>query len=347
MNKFKKCAIFTDIHFGRKNNSDLHNQDCLRFIDWCCDKVKADSTIDSIFFTGDWFEHRSNVGAVTLHYSYIGAKKLNDLGIPVYFVMGNHDMTLRNKRDIFTTNHFESLNNFKIINEEPLILEQNNAVIFPYLFPEEYHSVLPKYTNYDVWFGHFEFKGFVAVGENKVLEHGSDHKIFNKPKRIFSGHFHQRQDKDNVHYIGNTFPMDFGDANDSDRGMATYEFASNKLEYINWPECPMYIKCKLSDMLDDPSSVLPINARVRCLVDIPLSFEESNVIKEKFVKKYKLRELTLEDSSELNDILEDTEFSMDGMELESTENIIKEMLRQIKSEKIDPTKLVSIYEGLK
>ena len=33
-NLFKKAAIFTDIHFGLKSNSTLHNEDCLAFVKW-------------------------------------------------------------------------------------------------------------------------------------------------------------------------------------------------------------------------------------------------------------------------------------------------------------------------
>ena len=31
---------------------------------------------------------------------------------------------------------------------------------------------------------------------------------------VFSGHFHRRQVKGNIHYIGNTFPHNYSDAND-------------------------------------------------------------------------------------------------------------------------------------
>ena len=36
-NLFKKAAVFTDIHFGLKNNSSIHNQDCEDYIDWFID----------------------------------------------------------------------------------------------------------------------------------------------------------------------------------------------------------------------------------------------------------------------------------------------------------------------
>ena len=41
-NLFKKAAVFTDIHFGLKSNSTLHNEDCLNFVKWATQKAKEE-----------------------------------------------------------------------------------------------------------------------------------------------------------------------------------------------------------------------------------------------------------------------------------------------------------------
>ena len=38
---FKTAACFTDIHYGLKQNSRLHIQDCSRYIDWFIAEAKA------------------------------------------------------------------------------------------------------------------------------------------------------------------------------------------------------------------------------------------------------------------------------------------------------------------
>jgi DNA repair exonuclease SbcCD nuclease subunit len=342
---FKKAAMFTDIHFGRKNNSELHNKDCIRFLEWFCDNVKADPEIDCVVFLGDWHEHRAAINGQTLGFSYAGAKLLNELGLPVFVVIGNHDLYHRNNREVYTTNPFEALENFTLISDGPLVLPKNDTVIFPYLFEKEYHTVMPEYVaKYSVVMGHFEFKGFIVTGEAREHDHGPEHTAFSKAKRIFSGHFHKRQEKDNVVYIGNAFPGDFGDANDFNRGMATYEFKTDKVEFIDWADCPKYVKANLSDILDDPKHFLKLDSRVKSPVDIDLTFEESTELKAKLMKRYKLRELTLEEPNDLNEVLKDTEFNLDGFESEPTGNIVKEMLRQIKSDNISAEKLVKLYE---
>lgn len=43
-------------------------------------------------------------------------------------------------------------------------------------------------------------------------------KIYPKPEKVFSGHFHKRQQHGNVIYPGNCFPHNYADAWDDDRG---------------------------------------------------------------------------------------------------------------------------------
>jgi len=40
---FKKVACFTDIHFGLKGNSRIHNDDCEQFVKWFIEHAKAEA----------------------------------------------------------------------------------------------------------------------------------------------------------------------------------------------------------------------------------------------------------------------------------------------------------------
>lgn len=342
--KFKKVAMFTDIHFGRQNNSETHNNDCLNYIKWFCEQVKNDSEIECIFFLGDWHEHRAAINGMTLHYSQQGANLLNDLGLPIYFVVGNHDLYFRNNRDIFTTVIFDKLEHFTMV-DNPLVIN-DQCVIAPFLFEEEYEEFFKKYRGYDVIAGHFEFKGFVLTGETFVKEHGPDPDKYTNHKKIFSGHYHKRQSKNNVHYIGNAFPADFSDANDEKRGMAVYDFRTDDLEYIDWAGCPKYIKVRLSQLLTKSKKLLTTNARVRVMVDQAITMTENNEIKKMFSEKFNLREITLEEQPEEMPELSEIEKEVEDLHLESVNEIVPELLRRVKSDKINSEKLVEIYKGL-
>jgi DNA repair exonuclease SbcCD nuclease subunit len=347
--KLKRGAYMTDIHFGKKANSQQHNEDCLKFIDWFCDQVKKDGKIDYVAFLGDWNENRSALNIATLNYSYQGAKKLDALGVPVYFVVGNHDLYQRHTRDVHSIIHFQEFKNFILIDQPTVVKSiENEALFVPYLFHDEYPS-LTKYLSMPYWAGHFEFKGFEVTGYGMILPVGPDPKDFKGPKHIISGHFHKRQANDNVIYMGNAFPMDFGDAGDSGRGMMVFDHVKQEPVWTDWVECPMYIKTVLSDVLDG-KIVLPTEARVKCLVDLGISFEESNYLRKHYTEKAKLREFVLEESPEITAAITDTEVKSVDMskydKLSTVDDLVRQMLTDVESDHIDNQMLIQIYTNL-
>ncbi len=346
MNKLTRTACFTDYHLGCKNNSELHNIDCMNYMDWFCNQAIKHKA-DNIIFCGDWFENRSAINVSTLNYSYLAAKKLNELNIPVFFVVGNHDLFMRHTREVFSTAFFQEFTNFTIINDPIIITDIVDApLICPFLFPDEYPN-LAQYLNTPVWFGHFEFKGFIVTGQSVIMKSGPDHSLFKGPKHIFSGHFHKRQTGGNVTYIGNTFPTNFSDANDLDRGMMIYDHISQEVEFLNWEDCPKYTTTTLSKLLDD-DVVIYNNSRVRCVLDIPLSFEEGTVLKDQLVEQYQLREFHFEESSDIDDAITDTETDIDSEDtIYSIDDLVVKMLNDIDTLHIDNNILIEQYRSLK
>lgn len=343
--QLKKSAIFTDIHFGAKTNSEQHNQDCITYLVWFCDRVKQDPTIDHVLFLGDWNQERNAIDILTLKYSHEGASMLNDLGIPVYFILGNHDLYKRHSREIHSIVHFETFNNFVQIYEPTVVDEIGNGVMLcPFLFHDEY-STLSQYADIKFWAGHFEFAGFVITGHNTKMKGGPDPKDFTKPT-ILSGHFHKRQTEKNITYIGNCFPTNFGDAGDVERGLATYDHKTETLDFINWEECPKYISTTLSALLEDPS--LADGARVKCTVDIPIDYSEGSIIRKKFMDDFNLRAFSLEETAEIREALAETEVDDDIVEIKTTNTneMVCEMLDGIETKHIDSDLLIAIYQDL-
>jgi len=346
--KLNKFAMFTDLHVGAKSNSEQHNQDCLDYVDWFCDNVKSDTNIDHIIFGGDWHEVRNSINIFTLKHSYDMAKKINDLGLPVYFIVGNHDLYHRSNRDIYSTYSWEGFDNFVMIDEPTVVKNMGEGVLLcPFLFHEEYPK-LAEYKNIPMWVGHFEFKGFVVTGYNITMKSGPDHQDFNQQKRIVSGHFHKRQHKGNTTYIGNTFPTSFADAGDNERGMMIYDHNDDSMDFRDWDDCPKYINGKLSDIIAGNIKLYP-NARVQVVDDISINYEESIEIRKTYIENNDLREFTITESTEIDEALAETEtdveVELDG-ELGTVDEMVVEMLGDIESDHIDNDMLEDIYIGL-
>lgn len=339
-----KIALYTDLHFGKKNNSEQHNKDCLDFLDFFCDQVRQNKDITHIAFLGDLFESRSAINVLTLNYAHQGLMKLDELNLPIFHIIGNHDLYHRTSRKIHSAEVFQNLNNFIIISEPTVV---DDVLLCPFLFKHEY-ATLAEYINVPVWLGHFEFRDFIVTGSSNKMEHGPDHRQFKKQDLIVSGHYHKRQVRDNIVYMGNTFPMDFGDAGDIERGMAILDVGKRDMEFINWSGCPGYFKTSLKKVVEG-EWIPRENSRIRCLLDLDITYNEAQVLKEEFVKAYNLREFAIEENvDEKKDAIAGGDAEEDdSLDLSNINDMVENLLSKVtETTTISSEKLIDIYRTL-
>ena len=116
MSLFTRAAVFTDIHFGNKSNSQTFNQDCLDFVRWFCQEAKLQNA-DTCIFMGDWHHQRASINVETLNYSLQALDFLNDNFNVVHFIPGNHDEYYRDKRDFNSIAFLKKFENIKLYND--------------------------------------------------------------------------------------------------------------------------------------------------------------------------------------------------------------------------------------
>ena len=337
MSLFKKVAVCTDIHFGLKSNSLVHNQDCSDFIDWFIATARQ-NRCETGMFLGDWSHQRAAINMQTLQYSLRSLEKLSAAFDRFYFIPGNHDLYYRDKRDIYSTEWARHIPNIQIVNDW---FEDGDVVIAPWLVGDD-HRRIPKLKG-QYMFGHFELPHFKMNAMVEMPDHGDiqvDH--FGNFERVFSGHFHLRQQKKNIHYIGNCFPHNYADAGDSARGMMTLEWGQEPVFHA-WPGQPLYKVLKLSQVIDLAPDLLAPNMHVRVELDIDISYEEANFIKDTFVKDYNLREMAL---IPVKSTAVDTDMAPGEVKFESVDQIVTDQLTNIESEFYDPKLLLKIYQNL-
>jgi DNA repair exonuclease SbcCD nuclease subunit len=341
----RKLCMFTDIHFGARNNSDQHNLDNLDFVDWFIERVKEEKP-SHIAFLGDFFENRNAINVRTLNSATEACRRINALGLPVIWIVGNHDLYHRSNRKIFSTNMFDDLENFIIVSE-PTELDKDWFAA-PFLFKDEYPTLAADINSHKYVMGHFEFRNFVVAGSTRTLDHGPDAEMFTGPRYIFSGHFHKRQFNQNIVYIGNTFPTNYGDAGDDERGMAVFDIENDEVFFHNWADAPLFFKTKLSRVLDGEGE-WPPKSRVRCLLDADIGYSDVQGLREEMIKTFSLREFSVEE-----DVQARKEMLSEGLELEteldmtSLDNTVRQLINEgvSPSPTIDPQALVRLYEEL-
>ena len=333
---FKKAACFTDIHFGLKSGSRIHNQDCEEFVEWFCETAKAQGCETAIFL-GDWHHNRSTTDVSTMNYTVSNLERLNNEFEKVYFILGNHDLFYKDKREINSIEFMRLFPNVVPIKEP---FTEGDVTFLPWLVGEEWKQV-PKIKSRYV-FGHFELPLFYMNAMVQMPDTGTlqgDH--FINQEYVFSGHFHKRQSKGNITYIGNAFPHNYADAGDDERGMMILEWGS-KPEYHTWPEQPVYRTYKLSQIIDTPDELLKPKMHCRVTIDLPITFEEASFIRESFMPQYDLRELML--------IPEKVEIESNAapieLQFESVDTIVMNQINAIESEAYDKNLLVDIYKDL-
>jgi len=333
---FKKVACFTDIHFGLKSNSATHNQDCEDFVDWFIAEAKAAGCETGIFL-GDWHHNRNSLNITTMDYTLRSLEKLGKAFDNFYFFPGNHDLYYKDKRDIHSVEFGKYVPGITVVNEITTI---GDTTLVPWLVGDEWKKMEKLKSRYV--FGHFELPLFYMNAMIQMPDHGElQGTHFKNPEYVFSGHFHKRQAKENIVYIGNAFPHNYADAWDDDRGMMILEHG-NKPEYRIWPDAPKFKTVKLSQLIDDAETLIKSKSYFRVGIDIPISYEEASFIKETFLAQYDIRELTLIPEKKDVEINND----LDVEHFESVDQIVSSQLATIQSDSFDPKVLLAIYNNL-
>lgn len=336
-NLFKKAAVFTDLHFGMRNNSIQHNEDCIKFIDWFIDNAKKHGC-ETCFFLGDWNHNRATINVLTLNYSLKALEKLNAAFDTVYFIVGNHDLYYRDRRDVQSVEWAKHLQKIQICNDWMI---SGDCVIAPWLIGDDYKKLQQLQGKY--LFGHFELPSFYMNAMVEMPDYGEiNRNHLSNFDQVFTGHFHKRQTKGNITYIGNAFPHNYSDVNDDDRGMMVLEWGG-KPQYYAWPEQPKFRSYNLTEILDNADKLLVPNGCVRITIDTNINYEESSTIKETIMSEYKLREMTM--IPQRIDIETDTTEQV-NLQFQSVDAIVLSQIEQLDSGAYDKQLLLSIYKNL-
>ena len=337
MNLFNKTVVFTDIHLGLKHNSISHLDDCVEYIDWLISEAKARGA-ETCICMGDFFHHRNNVNAQTLDYGIKVFKSLNEAFDHSYVIVGNHDLYWRESRAVTSVKFVSLYPNITLI-DKPCVIK--DVAFVPWLVGDEWENVSTMKSKY--LFGHLELPGFkmnaqIAMPDTGKLDSGH----FAHQDYVFSGHFHIRQTKGKINYIGNPFGHNYSDVWDFDRGAMYLEWGKEP-EFINYTSGPRYISINLAALLANPDIYLIPKTYLQVTLDVDITYEEAAFLRETFLTQYNVREFKLirNQSGDLT-----KEFNND-ISLKTVDQIVVECLSTLDADsKFDINKFIEIYNGL-
>lgn len=333
-----KIVLFSDIHFGEKSNSDTHNKNCLDFIqfmgDWCSENI--DESFITVFM-GDWFHNRNTINVKTLNYGKEGLVALSNIGDEQYIIIGNHDLYFLDRRDSYSVIIPEEASGIEII-DEPLM--KNGILLCPWLLRGESLKDLISEYHPSYVLGHFELPSFPL---NQMVKFPGEFNPFDYEgvRRICSGHFHTRSEKNNITYIGNCFSHNFADKNDwHNKGFAVLDTDTNEIQYVEWKDAPKYCYTNIS-ALDEVE--FSNNMYMKIVNDLYLNQDNINQLYDGLKQTGQVVECHII-PKEMEIVTE-----VESVEIENIGNvntIIPELLQKFEMEGIDSNKLATIYNAL-
>lgn len=333
---FKRAIVFTDLHFGLRHNSVEHNNDCIAFLEWMCMQA-MNKGAETCIFMGDFHHHRNSINAHTQSYMLDAMELLNNNFEQTFFLVGNHDLYYRENRAVTSAKFANLFPKIKLIDKLETI---DDVALVPWLVEDEWTHVAEMKSKY--LFGHLELPGFKMNAMVEMPDHGELNSAhFPNQEYVFSGHFHKRQTKGKINYIGNPFGHNYSDVWDFERGCMYLEW-DKEPEFIDYEHGPRFISINLSALLGNPDEYLKPKTYLQVILDVDITYEEASFLRETFLDQFEVREFKLIRNS---DTEIDKTYSND-LTVKTVDQIVVEELSQLEKGSFDSAKLIEIYNGL-
>ena len=233
-----KIAIITDQHFGARKNSKLFHDYFLKFYNDIFFPYLEENGITTIVDMGDTFDSRKGIDFSSLAWAKNNYyDRLKGMGIHVHTIVGNHTAYYKNTNDVNAVDLLlREYDNVTVYSEATEVQIDNRNILFiPWINKENEEKTIKliKDSTCKCAMGHLELNGFRAH-RGCIMDHGMESKLYNKFKRVFSGHYHTRSDNGTVFYLGNPYELFWNDVEDT-RGFTIFDTKTLKHTHVNNP----------------------------------------------------------------------------------------------------------------
>ena len=340
-----KVAIITDQHFGARNDSIAFLDFFQKFYDNTFFPTLDASGIDTVLILGDTFDRRKYVNFYALDRAKkMFFDKLEERGITVYMLAGNHDTYFKNTNEVNSPDLLlAEYNNIEVI-DEPKTINVNGfeVCVLPWICPENYDASINeiKNTTSTLCMGHLEIAGF-AMYRGMESHEGFSAEIFSKFDLVFSGHYHHRSNDRNIHYLGNPYELTWQDYNDP-RGFHLFDFSTRQLDFIENPY-RMFERLEYSDKEIEPVDLDTLDLKEKYVKLVVL--EKTDFYRfDKFIQK-----LYNKGCHEIKIVEDFSEFQEgeinEEINLEDTVSVLSNYIESIETD-VDKEKVKSYMRGL-
>lgn len=212
-------AILNDTHCGIRNSSEIFLDNAEKFYSDVFFPYLEEHSIKHILHLGDYYDNRKFINFRALHRNRkMFLSELRDRQITMDIIAGNHDTFYKNTNDLNSLKELlgHYMDEVRIINE-PTEVQYGDVTwgLVPWIAPDnEAQSIeFLKTTTATHIGGHFELRGF-EIMKGVEMDHGMETDIFDRFDAVYSGHYHTKSSKNNIHYLGGQMEFFWNDAHD-------------------------------------------------------------------------------------------------------------------------------------
>ena len=236
-----KIAIINDTHFGARGDSQIFFDYFMRFFDDVFFPYLEEHNIDTIIHAGDLMDRRKFINLNILNQVRTRfMDKLKSKNIKMHCILGNHDVYYRNTNEINSIR--ELFSNDLTLYEKPEVVNFDglDIALLPWVNKTNKDQCVEfiKTASAPILIGHLELNGY-QVMRGVDFQGGMDKDPFDRYEKVLSGHFHCRQEKENVYYMGTQYQITFSDLHEK-KGFHVLDTESRDIEFIENPHMMFY-----------------------------------------------------------------------------------------------------------
>lgn len=249
---YSRIHLLSDVHLGVRANTLEWVENIESFfknfyIPYLIKNVKKG---DVLFILGDVFDNRQLIDITILNFAITLMSQLSQI-LPIYILVGNHDCSRKYDTNVNSIIAFKHMPNVTILDKSVIITNNKSKIlILPWIGNKETEENYVRANKFDYVFAHTEITGFKYDNGRDIKDSvGSNFDKFKSIKRLFSGHIHKRQERNNLIYIGSPYHTKRSDIGNV-KGLYVFDPENNTYTFTPNDFSPVFQKVLLESILE-------------------------------------------------------------------------------------------------